>query len=218
MSSKPTIQISGTGRMFHYRAAITAAGGEPLAGYAPAPDLSCAGLVLCGGEDVAPHYYGQEDRGSGPPDLVRDEAELALFDAFFRAGKPILAICRGMQLVNVALGGTLIQDLPRHLLPFHTGTEDRIHPIRTADGSLLHQLLGPTPQVNSYHHQAVDRLGEGLRAEGWSEGGIVEGAVHESHPLIAVQFHPERMAFEKQRPDAADAAPLFHHFLSLCRG
>ena len=219
MSLIPLIQISGvSGRMDNYCAAIREAGGEPRPGYAPAYDPNCVGLVLCGGEDVAPHRYGQENCGSQPPDLLRDEAELALFEAYFRAGKPILAICRGMQLVNVALGGTLIQDLPDHLRPFHTGTKDCVHPIRTAEGSLLHQLLGPTPQVNSSHHQALDWLGEGLRAEGWSEGGVIEAVTHAAFPLLAVQFHPERMSFGKRREDTVDGAPIFHHFLSLCRG
>lgn len=96
----------------NYTAALERAGGTPAAGYCPAPDLSCAGLVLCGGGDIACELFGQEDRGSNPPDLARDRAELALFQAFYGAGKPILGICRGMQIINVALGGTLIQDLP----------------------------------------------------------------------------------------------------------
>lgn len=218
MQSIPTVQLSGAAdRMEHYCAAVRAAGGRPLAAYAPNPDLTCAGLILCGGGDIAPHHFGQEDRGSNPPDPVRDEAELALFHAFFRAGKPILGICRGMQIINVALGGTLIQDLSPEVRPFHSGTEDLFHPIRTEEGSLFRRLLGPTPQVNSYHHQAVDRLGEGIRAEARSEGGVIEAITHRSYPLLAVQFHPERMSFDCRRPDAVDAAPIFHHFLSLCR-
>ena len=218
MQSIPTIQLSGSAdQMEHYCAAIRAVGGQPLAAYAPTPDLTCAGLVLCGGGDIAPHYFGQENLGSNPPDPVRDEAEWALFQAFFRAGKPILGICRGMQIINVALGGTLIQDLSADVRPFHRGTEDLFHPIRTAEDSLFRRLLGPQPHVNSSHHQALDRLGEGLRAEAGSEGGIIEAITHRSYPLLAVQFHPERMSFDCRRPDAVDAAPIFRHFISLCR-
>ena len=108
-----TIQISGSmGRMDNYIRAIWKAGGQVRAGYCPEPDLTCDGLLLAGGGDIAPERYGQGMEGSLPPDPLRDEAELALFRAFYGAGKPILGICRGHQLINVALGGTLIQDLP----------------------------------------------------------------------------------------------------------
>ena len=138
----------------NYTAALERAGGTPAAGYCPAPDLSCAGLVLCGGGDIACELFGQEDRGSNPPDLARDRAELALFQAFYGAGKPILGICRGMQIINVALGGTLIQDLPRPQRDFHTWDgADKVHPIACLEGSLLHRLYGPLCSVNSAHHQ-----------------------------------------------------------------
>ena len=104
-----TIQISGSmGRMDNYIRAIWKAGGQARAGYCPEPDLTCDGLLLAGGGDIAPERYGQGMEGSLPPDPLRDEAELALFRAFYGAGKPILGICRGHQLINVALGGTLI--------------------------------------------------------------------------------------------------------------
>lgn len=216
----PRIQISGAaGTMSRYLAAVRSAGGLPFEGYAPAPDLSCHGLLLCGGGDIAPHYFGQEDRGSGPADLVRDEAELALFHAFYQAGKPIFGICRGMQLINVALGGDLIQDLPPDRKPFHGGGErSRIHPIRAGEGSLLHRLYGPVFPVNSIHHQAVDRLGDGLHPTAWAESGFVEAFAHETLPILGVQFHPERMAFDLRRPDTVDGGPLFTHFIQLCRG
>lgn len=216
----PRIQISGAaGYMARYHDAIQAAGGIPVDGYAPAPDPSCDGLLLCGGDDIAPHFFGQENQGSDPPDLVRDEAELALFRAYYQARKPIFGICRGIQLINVALGGTLIQDLPAHIKPFHGGgARSRIHPIRAEEGSLLASLYGPIFPVNSIHHQAVDRLGEGLRATAWAESGFVEAFEHESRPILGVQFHPERMAFALRRPDTVDAEPLFLHFVQMCRG
>ena len=213
------IQLSGQlGRMDHYCRALREAGGLPVPGYASAPDLTCAGLVPCGGGDLDPGLFGQENQSSSPPDSARDQAELALFHAFFQAGRPILGICRGMQVINVALGGTLIQDLPEESRPFHAGdAADRIHPIRAAGGLLLGRLYGAVFSVNSWHHQAVDRLGGGLLACAWSESGFPEALCHNSSPVLGVQFHPERMCGPLRRSDTVDGAPLFAHFLSLCR-
>ena len=155
-----------------------------------------------------PALFGQENRGSQPPDRQRDQAELELFWAFFQAGKPILAICRGMQVVNVALGGTLLQDLPGEIRPFHGGgEEDRVHPVRSREGTLLHRLYGPIFPVNSAHHQAVDRLGGGLRRTAWSEGGVTEALEHTHLPVAAVQCHPERL--DRPGEDTANGAALF---------
>lgn len=216
---KPRIQLStGTESCESYRAAILAAGGEPVDGYCPEPDLSCDGLLLCGGGDIESTLFGQEDRGSHPPDRARDRAELALFRAFYRAGKPILGICRGMQLINVALGGTLIQDLPPEQRVFHTSPNgDTIHTIRTLEGSLLYEQYGPLASVNSAHHQAVDRLGKGLRAIAWAESGVAEAIDLSGYPLLGLQFHPERMSFDRCRPDTADGAPIFSWFIEMCR-
>ena len=143
--NKPRIQVSGGQRLIeNYAAAVTAAGGEPLAAYCPQPDLTCDGLLLCGGGDIECTLYGQEDRGSQPPDRDRDQAETTLFRAFFEAGKPILGICRGMQMINIMLGGTMIQDMPASQQIFHSGPDgDRVHPARVLAGSLLDQMYGP---------------------------------------------------------------------------
>ena len=216
--SSPRIQISGSpSPLTNYCSAVERLGGIAVASYAPQPDLSCDGLLLCGGGDIDPARYGQANQGSQPPDPVRDQAELELFHAFLQAGKPIFGICRGMQLINVALGGTLVQDLPPLVRPFHGGSEaDCVHPIRAAEGSLLHRLYGCVFPVNSSHHQAVDHLGAGLIATAWGEAGFVEGLEHPSLPIFAVQFHPERMSFARRRADTVDGAPLFAHFFSLC--
>ena len=217
-ASCPRIQLSGAkGKLDNYCQAVCGAGGFPVPGYAPEPDLTCDGLILCGGEDVDPALYGQENQGSLPPDPLRDRAELALFHAFFQAGKPIFGICRGVQVLNVALGGDLIQDLPPQVRPFHTRKGgDQVHPIRCEEGSFLHRLYGPLFPVNSSHHQAVGRLGEGLRAAAWSEGGFLEAVELAGRPVLGVQFHPERMAFARRRADTVDGAPIFNHFVNLC--
>lgn len=202
------IQISGPrGRMERYEEAVRGAGGQPVAGFCPQPDLTCGGLLLCGGGDLSPTWYGAEDCGSGPPDPERDRAELALVRAYLAAGRPILGICRGLQVLNVALGGTLIQDLGDTLRPFHQGEQDLWHPIRTVPDSLLHQLWGGYILVNSAHHQAVDRLGGGLRRTAWSEGGVTEALEHTHLPVAAVQFHPERL--DRPGEDTANGAALF---------
>lgn len=220
MTPSPRLQLSGQpGGMDNYCQALSQLGACLFPGYAPHPDLSCDGLVLCGGGDLDSALFGQEDRGSHPPDRARDRAELRLFDAFFRAGRPILGICRGMQVINVALGGDLIQDLPPHLRPFHVpaGEEDRVHPIRAAEDGILFQLYGPVFPVNSWHHQGVGRLGRGLRAIAWAEGGFPEALEHTDRPVLGVQFHPERLALF-HRPDRVDGLPLLRYFLSLFSG
>lgn len=214
----PKILLStGGGNAANYLAAVEAAGGVGTARYLPAPDLSYDGLVLTGGDDMDPSLFGQENRGSRGVDRARDGAELALLDAFCGAGKPVFAICRGHQAVNVWLGGDLIQDLGPGLAPFHQKEDgDQVHPIRTERGTLLHRLYGPVFPVNSSHHQGLGRLGRGLRATAWSEDGVVEAAEHETLPLICVQFHPERMTGALARPDTVDGGELFRVFLELC--
>lgn len=213
------IQVSGEpGRTDNYSAAIRSAGGDPASGYCPAPDLNCAGLVLCGGGDIESALFGQEDQGSNPPDQARDQAELALFRAFYEAGKPILGICRGMQLINVALGGTLTQDLPPEQKIFHISVQgDLVHPVFSPEGAALNALYGPVFSVNSAHHQAVDQLAEGLEAAAWSESGVVEALELPGYPMLGLQFHPERMAFGRRRLDTVDGAAIFAWFLDACR-
>ena len=233
---KPRILIStGGGDAANYLAAIEAAGGVGEARYLPAPWRSADrqdgcwgeapmtspaydGLLLTGGDDMDPALFGQEDWGSVGIDRARDEAELALLDAFWGADKPVLAICRGHQVVNVWLGGDLIQDLGAELVPFHRkGEGDQVHLIRAEEGSLLHRLYGPVFPVNSSHHQALGRLGRGLRASVRSEGGVVEAVEHDALPLISVQFHPERMTGALARPDTVDGGAIFRAFLELCK-
>ena len=228
---KPRILIStGGGNAANYLAAIEAAGGVGEARYLgrPAgrrrlaafggPSPGYDGLLLTGGDDMDPALFGQENRGSQGIDRARDDAELALLKAFLGASKPVLAICRGHQVVNVWLGGDLIQDLGPNLVPFHRQDEpgDRIHPVRAAEGSLLHRLYGPIFPVNSSHHQALGRLGRGLTVSARSEGGVIEAVEHDTLPLISVQFHPERMTGALARPDTVDGGEIFRAFLELC--
>ena len=213
----PKVLIStGGGDPTNYLAALKAAGAQGEAHYLPTPDLRYDGLLLAGGGDMEPARFGQPNCGSRDIDPARDTAELALLDAFCAAGKPVLAICRGFQVVNVWLGGELVQDLSPALAPFHGGGEgDRVHPVRAVEGSLLWRLYGPVFSVNSAHHQALGRLGRGLSVTARSEGGVAEAVEHETLPLIAVQFHPERMTVAKAKPDTVDGGAVFRFFLDM---
>jgi len=217
--SRPDIQISLPPQGGQtYINAIRHTGGEPVAAYCPVLEAKCGGLLLTGGGDIEPSRFSQESRGSNPPDRARDEAELALVHAYLAMGKPILGICRGMQILNVALGGDLIQDLPPQVRPFHVGLggEDNVHPLRITAQSILYQLYGPHMQVNSWHHQAVGKVPPPLRPIAWAEGGFPEALVHEELPVLGVQFHPERMAYSHKRTDTADGSHIFRWFVQQC--
>lgn len=212
---------SGTSGAENYEQALRALGANPTSHYCPAADTSYDGLLLCGGSDVSPDRFGQENRGSVGIDLARDEAELALARAYLAARKPIFGICRGHQLINIALGGTLVQDLPPagHILhtPEPPEKKDKVHAVRAAAGSFFETAYGTRFSVNSAHHQGLDALGEGLIPTLWAEDGTVEAMEHQVLPLLCVQFHPERMSLSHRRVDTVDGLLLFRRFLSLCQ-
>jgi gamma-glutamyl-gamma-aminobutyrate hydrolase PuuD len=164
-------------------------------------------LVLQGGGDVHPEYYGQElHPETNTLDRRRDEFELALLARARERDLPVLGICRGIQLVNVGYGGTLVQHLADVTGVDHeqTGTWDALaHSITVASDSRLALVLDATTlEVNSVHHQAVDRLGAGLRAVAWASDGVVEAIEHEKDSVLAVQWHPEwtgSVDWERQR-------------------
>lgn len=202
-----TLYVWGpAGRYGNYQRWAASAGartvfGEETAGQAALWDA----LLLPGGGDLEPWRYGQKNTASRNLEPQRDAAELALLAAFTEAGKPVLGICRGLQVVNVFFGGTLAQDIPGHSA-LETG--DRLHGVRTAPSPLGALLAGQT-EVNSAHHQAADRLGSGLLAFQWAEDGVVEALCHRRLPVWAVQWHPERL-------ETSDAARrLLRGFLAL---
>lgn len=182
------------------------------------------GLVLQGGADIDPSVYGEEPTDElGITDPIRDRFELDLLHAFVEYDKPVLGICRGMQLINVAFAGTLHQDLDS------SGAAQRSHYIRERYDEHAHALHFQeggwlqscyqgtlTARVNSIHHQGVKRLGQGLRVEAWSEDGVIECIRRDSNPfVVGVQWHPE---FHDERfPELLPTAPLLSAFIDAAR-
>lgn len=174
---------------------VVRAGGEPLTLFAEGSSSAeerlrgLDGLLIPGGYDLDPRRYGQEPlETTVTADVAaQDQFEADMLEAAERLGVPVLAICRGFQLLNVEHGGTLVQDLP-HESPHRNA----VHPVELAAGSELAAVLGGTEiTVSSYHHQAVDRVGEGLRVVGRAPDGVVEALESERGELLAVQWHPE---------------------------
>jgi len=161
-----------------------------------APDHAAAavarldGLVVAGGPDVEPVHYGAErDPRTGPPARERDAWELALIDAALAAGVPLLGVCRGMQLLNVALGGTLTQHIDGHAEVVGVFGD---HPVKPVPGTLYAGVVPEESAVPTYHHQAVDRLGSGLVASAHAADGTVEAIELPSAAwVLGVQWHPE---------------------------
>jgi putative glutamine amidotransferase len=189
-----------------YAKCVAAAGAIPLAvPFEADPHLVMSrldGLVLTGGSDVDPRLYGAPSNAcAGEIEPARDAYEAALFQAAVAAGKPVLAICRGAQLVNVALGGTLVADLdastghPAWGFPRH----ERVHPVALTPGSIVATSHDATTvAVNSLHHQSVDRPGTGVIVTGVSPDGVIEAYEVPGSRVLAVQWHPELL---QEQPD-----------------
>lgn len=195
----------------NYINAFSALGAEVVASRDDSQAHECSALILPGGGDVNPILYGAEMNGSYKPDDARDNAEMRVIARFLAIDRPILGICRGLQILNVAFGGTLKQHIEGHnQLPQRI---DRTH-MTTADDPFLTSLYGEKFSVNSAHHQVIDRLGIDLRAIQWSEEGYIEAFRHCSRPIFGVQWHPERMCFSLKRDDTVDGSKVLRAFLS----
>jgi putative glutamine amidotransferase len=181
-----------------------------------------AGLVLTGGEDVDPSLYGQDPHPElGTVNCARDATELALLASARERRLPTFAICRGVQLLNVAFGGTLVQDLPSQRDEAHAHELDdlraaRVHTVRIEPASQLASVVGDhSIRVNSVHHQAIDRLGTGLRPNAWAEDGVIEGVEGDDAEwwMLGVQWHPEELLETQEHWDRR----LLESFADACR-
>lgn len=185
-----------------YGNAVAGAGGTAIMALDPRLYQEYAdmadGLLLTGGVDIHPGRYRDIfmdfDPNSGQPapyvnSVTRDSMDILLCQAFVKAGKPILGIGRGMQVINVVFGGTLYQDIPTVMQIEHPQGVN--HKINLTEGTALYNLMGSSSIVNSFHHQAVKDLGSGLTVAAIAEDGIIEALEHDSLPIFGVQWHPE---------------------------
>jgi putative glutamine amidotransferase len=179
------------------------------------------GLLLSGGNDVDPALYGEKSLSSTViVERERDDLEIPLARFAVEREMPVFGICRGMQLLNVALGGTLYQDIAtqrpdalKHDHHSYEGPRDaRAHSIHVASGSRLAEIVGPTTHVNSFHHQALKDLAPGLLSTAVAEDGLLEAVELPNHPFaLAVQYHPEELVAS----DPGSRA-LFAAFVAAC--
>ena len=161
----------------------------------------CDGFLFCGGNDITPLLFGQEPRkGNGATNLSLDLFQIRLMKEILKTGKPLFSICRGMQVMNVACGGTILQDLSLrsektldHMQQSYARNE-KSHKIYIKNGTLLKKYLGSVLYVNSYHHQVLDKVGEDLTVSATASDHTVEAVELSSHPFaLGVQWHPESM-------------------------
>lgn len=174
------------------------------------------GLLVTGGDDIEPTLYNQTKKSLTQCDEYGlDVMDIQLIQHFFRFSKPILGICRGIQSINVALGGTLYQDLETEYAAIreegHRGTEDNpnYHLVYFEENTYGEQLFGKVTRVNSYHHQNIKVLGEELVVSGVSEDGLIEAV--QANNLFAVQWHPEKMQ------DIEEQFQMFKDFVDMCK-
>ena len=177
----------------------------------------CDGLLITGGPDLEPEVYGEQPlNDTVKPMPERTAFEKPLFQAFLDRGKPILGICRGCQFINAVMGGTLYQDLVKQKGWVHFNAQIR-HEVYAEEGSVLYRLFGPKFRTNSTHHQAVKDLAPGFHVTARSVEGIVEAYEHDTLPILATQFHPERLTGILWDDRTPDFRPWFEYFVELVR-
>ena len=170
----------------------------------------CDGLVVTGGYDIDPTLYQQSNRKSTGISIVEDENDIQLIKAFAKKKKPILGICRGLQAINVAFGGSLIQDIPsEYTSDTIVNHQNQNHKICFSKESKLKTIMQDYEETNSFHHQGIDELAAGFVVECRSEDGLIEAISNTN--ILAVQWHPERMV------DIPEHYAIFEYFVSLCK-
>lgn len=176
----------------------------------------CDGFLFCGGEDITPLLFGEEPKnGNGSTDITVDLFQIRLMKQILASRKPVLAICRGMQVLSVACGGSIWQDIsliPARTLDHMQKTKNRSdvsHRIYTERGSLLRKSVGSLLYVNSFHHQAVNAPGKEVAVSARAQDGTIEAIELKGHPFaVGVQWHPECMY--RRSPEMRN---LFHEFI-----
>ncbi len=184
------------------------------------------GLLLPGGGDITPAFFGQKNHGSKNIDTELDIIQLQSLEHFVKWKKPVLGICKGMQIINVFFGGDILQHIPES--PRHAWDgNDKIHPTLIQPDSFLAKLYGSHMITNSAHHQSIGKPGRELHIIQHADDGVPEGIAHTSLPILGVQWHPERQfanfrsvhspaKTDLPTAEPADGKILFSYFLSLC--
>lgn len=173
---------------------------------------SCDALILPGGGDITPAFFGERNNGSRNIDTELDIIQFQAMEYCIRHHVPVMGICKGMQVINVAFGGTVLQDLTTASLHQYIG-EDQYHNTLIASNSFLYDLYGKELVVNSAHHQGLNILGQELLAIQWdTRDNCVEAIVHDTLPILGLQWHPERLDIKRT---TATGDPLLAYFSSL---
>lgn len=179
---------------------------------------SCDAIILPGGGDITPAFFGERNAGSVNIDTELDILQFQALDYAIRCRKPVLGICKGMQIINVAFGGTIIQDLPTSLYHKYCG-RDQYHDTTILKGSCLYDLYGSSARVNSAHHQAVGRLGTDLTPiQHCPIDSCVEAVSHEYLPILGLQWHPERLDPAQTPLSGAPLLTLLTSWIYASRG
>ncbi|MBD5545198.1 MAG: C26 family cysteine hydrolase domain-containing family [Lachnospiraceae bacterium] len=201
----------------NYEAAVASYGASPIVSFSDVSAKDYELLLLPGGGDIHPSFFNQTNTASRNLDYELDQAQFKLLDRFVKAEKPVLGICKGMQLINVYFGGNILQNMNADQLAIHSyQEEDSYHLIFLNTLSSIPLKIGfpffPGKMlVNSAHHQCIDHLGQGLTTLQYSLDYVPETIAHINLPVLGFQWHPERLDYNGKN----SLHPFLHHFLKL---
>ncbi len=208
----PSIAIIGRSQdTVNYERALRHIGISSFTTLDPEQCAECTGLLLPGGGDITPAFFGQQNHGSRHIDTELDILQFQALDLFVKWGRPVLGICKGMQLINVHFGGSICQHIKNASIHQWNGKDQHHYVYHTGCSrtDFFYQLYGNSAFVNSAHHQAVDKPGMELLPVCQAHDGTIEALVHASLPVFAVQWHPERI-FDR------GGMELLSYFADLC--
>ena len=197
----------------NYAEVIKYLGAEPIVSLQPESVYSFDGLILPGGGDICPSFFNQPVIDTRKTDPELDRRQFHILYQFLHTHKPILGICKGMQLINVFFGGNLKQHVTSENLHQWNG-EDQWHETIATKTSVLEKLYGSYFRVNSAHHQSIDLPGQDLKIVQVSTDGVPEAIQHERLPILGVQWHPERMCLSHKKSGAVSGTDIFRWLLN----